>query len=269
MSRIQHTFQRLNQQKRKALIPYIMAGDPSLETCLKLMHRLVAAGADILELGAPFSEPVSDGTVIQAAHLRSLQQGVTLTKVLELVSQFRQQDQKTPIVLMGYVNPIEIMGYEKFTQHAKTAGLDGVLTVDLPLEEGRDFCQQLRDAEIDPIFLIAPTTSQQRMAEIVKVASGYIYYISLKGVTGSSKLDIPEVERGLLPLRESTQLPIAVGFGIHDAHSAAQISTIADGVIVGSALVTRIDKYKADTEVMLREVGEFVDQLRKAVDEVQ
>lgn len=262
MSRLQKTFKNLKEQQRKALIPYIMAGDPTLVDTLTLMHTLVQAGADVIELGAPFSEPVSDGTIIQAAHLRSLQQGVTLTKVLELVSQFRQTNQQTPIVLMGYVNPIEIMGYDRFVQQAKIAGLDGVLTVDLPLEESKEFCRQLNDAEIDPIFLIAPTTSQTRMTEIVKAAKGYIYYISLKGVTGASKLDIAAVKHALAPLRAATDLPIAVGFGIQAPTDAAQIATVADGVIIGSALVDTIHKYAKDSKIMSQKVNDFIAKFK-------
>ena len=212
MSRIQQTFAQLGEHK--ALIPFITAGDPGPEQTVPLMHELVEAGANIIELGVPFSDPMADGPVIQAADERALEKDVSLHDVLEMVEQFRQRDQNTPIVLMGYLNPIEIMGYDDFAEQAQAAGVDGVLVVDMPPEEGEFFNQQMSGHGINTIFLVSPTTDRERIEIINKAASGYLYYVSLKGVTGASTLDVDSVAHKLEEIRSITKLPVGVGFGI-------------------------------------------------------
>ncbi|MEY4642538.1 MAG: tryptophan synthase subunit alpha [Pseudomonadota bacterium] len=240
MSRIEQCFTRLKAQGRKVLIPYITAGDPDLESTLGLMHALVKNGADIIELGFPFSDPSSDGPVIQRAIERSLARGTTLRKTLEVVAQFRKTNSETPIVLMGYLNPVEFMGYQKFADATLAAGVDGVILVDMPPEESHELHAILRQAGLDTIYLVAPTTTEARMESICKQSSGYVYYVSLKGVTGAANLDVDSVRSNLDRLRKHTQLPLGVGFGIRDADSAARIASVADAVVVGSALITRI-----------------------------
>ncbi len=238
MSRIMACFDRLKQQHRKALIPFITAGDPQADLTVDLMHALVRAGANIIELGVPFSDPMADGPVIQRASERALDNHVSLTTVLQMVTLFRQQDANTPVVLMGYVNPIEAMGYDTFAKAAQAAGVDGVLTVDLPPEEGAEFNQLLKAQGLDSIFLIAPTTTEPRIQTICQQAGGFIYYVSLKGVTGSQALDVDAVADKLTTVRAHTDLPIGVGFGIRDAASAAAVAQVADAVVVGSTLVS-------------------------------
>ncbi len=248
MSRISQCFTALQTQNRKALIPFITAGDPQADLSVDLMHCLVKAGANIIELGVPFSDPMADGPVIQRASERALAHHVSLTSVLEMVKTFRQQDTQTPVILMGYLNPIEVMGYQIFAQAAQAAGVDGVLTVDLPPEEGYEFTQLLREQDVDSIFLIAPTSSVQRIQSICAQASGFVYYVSLKGVTGSQALDVEAVAQKLATVRQHTNLPIGVGFGIRDADSAAAVAKIADAVVVGSALVS-LSESVAPTEL--------------------
>lgn len=238
MSRISECFQHLAKQGRKALIPYIVAGDPVQEITVPLMHRLVESGADILELGVPFSDPMSEGPVIQLAHERALANGMSLKRALELVREFRQSDDATPVLLMGYANPVMRMGYAEFADAAVTAGLDGLLTVDIPPEEVAHVNAELRRVGIDNILLIAPTTPEERVAQITERASGFIYYVSLKGVTGAGHLNTGEVARRLGGIRMHSDLPVAVGFGIKDAESAKAVAAVADGVVVGSALVS-------------------------------
>ncbi|MBU2477542.1 MAG: tryptophan synthase subunit alpha, partial [Gammaproteobacteria bacterium] len=240
MSRIAARFTALAKAGRKALIPFVTAGDPNPEVTVPLMHAMVAAGADIIELGVPFSDPMADGPVIQAACERALKHHVSLRKVLEMVKQFRAQDNDTPVILMGYLNPVEVMGYATFAQAAQSAGVDGVLSVDLPPEEAHDFLDELKKVAIDPIFLLSPSTSDERVRKIAAVASGFLYYVSFKGVTGANRLDVGAVAAKLGSIRKLTQLPLGVGFGIRDAQSAADVSAVADAVVVGSALVNRI-----------------------------
>lgn len=240
MSKIQSVFQKLNGQK--AFIPYITVGDPNLRSTLEIMHSLVKNGADILELGIPFSDPMADGPTIQRAAERALANGVSLKDVFEIVQEFRQTNQHTPIVLMGYLNPIHKMGYETFAHTAAQAGVDGVLTVDNPVETIEPLHQALTQQGLDTIFLVAPTTSEERMKTIGKLASGFVYYVSLKGVTGSSELDTAEVAAKIAVLRQHIQLPIGVGFGISDADSARKIGEVADAVIVGSRIVREIEE---------------------------
>ncbi len=269
MSRIQQCFHRLQAQGRKALIPYITAGDPDLNTSLGLMHALVKNGADLIELGFPFSDPSSDGPVIQRAIERALAGKTTLRKVLDLVARFRATDSKTPIVLMGYLNPVECMGYHKFADAAVAAGVDGVLIVDLPPEEAHEPHLILKQSGLDLIFLVAPTTSDKRAEAICKQSSGYVYYVSLKGVTGAAHLDIASVVANLNRLRKQTKLPLGVGFGIRDAESAARIAAVADAIVVGSALINRISELKAGqtyTPEQLLAQTDIIARMRAAMD---
>ena len=238
MSRIQTTFEQLNGSK--ALVSYITAGDPDLRTTLLLMHSLAANGADIIELGIPFSDPMADGPTIQRAAERALAQGVSLKDVLALVAEFRQSNAATPVVLMGYLNPVHKMGYTAFAQAAAAAGVDGVLTVDSPVETIAPLHEALKQQGIDCIFLVAPTTTEARIQTIASLASGFVYYVSLKGVTGSAQLDTEAVSRKIELLRKHIDIPIGVGFGISDAESARKIAAVADAVIVGSRLVQTI-----------------------------
>ncbi len=265
MSRIQTTFEQLKKQGKKALIPYVTAGDPKPELMVQLLHELAKAGADMIELGIPFSDPVAEGTVIQAAHERALAQGVTLQKVLAMVAEFRREDKPTHIILMGYLNPLEFMGYAKFAEAAKQAGVDGVLIVDLPPEEAKELLQELRARAIDLIFLIAPTTTPDRMELICQQSGGYHYCVSLKGVTGSSALDVQTVAKQLTEIRKHARLPIGVGFGIRDAQSAAAVVQVADAVIIGAALVSRLAKADSAATVKQQITG-FLPEIRKAMD---
>lgn len=241
-NRIKKCFETLQARERKALIPYILAGDPPGKT-VEVMHQLVASGADIIELGFAFSDPVADGPVIAKAHERVVSQGVTLADVFSMVSAFRQSDNETPIVLMGYLNPVEIMGYEVFVERASQAGVDGVLMVDLPPEAAGGLLSLLHGRGMDMINLITPTTSDERIQKICDVASGYLYYVSLKGVTGAATLNTAEVAERVKHIKGFTEVPVSVGFGIRDGESAAAISQVADGVIVGSVLVSELAKF--------------------------
>ena len=264
MSRITNTFGKLKQSGKKALIPFITAGDPHPDLTVGLMHGLVAGGADILELGIPFSDPMSDGPVIQHASERALKFGVSLRQVLGMVAEFRKQDGDTPVVLMGYLNPFEAMGYEKFAAEAKAAGVDGVLTVDCPPEEAEQLLDAFSGAGIDPIFLVAPTTTSERIAKIASVASGYVYYVSLKGVTGATHLDFSEVDAKVNEIRQQVDLPICIGFGIRDESTAKSASKIADGVVIGSRIVQEIEQ--SDRQSAVRNVTAFVASMRRAID---
>lgn len=266
MSRIASCFEKLRSKGTKALIPYITAGDPSLDVTLSLAHAVVAAGANIIELGVPFSDPMADGPVIQRASERALAHGASLRDVLAVVAEFRKTDNNTPIVLMGYLNPIEVMGYKNFAREAASAGVDGVLTVDLPPEEAKDLLAELVPWAMDPIFLIAPTTNVERIQSICRVASGYLYYVSFKGITGASHLDVASVTAKVQEIRQHTDLAIGVGFGIKDPNSAAAVAEIADAVIVGSALIQRIEQHLGKTDTILQEVSELVTSMRRAMD---
>jgi len=240
MSRIANRFKALKEQGRKALIPYFVAGDPGMEMTVAFMHRLVAAGADILELGIAFSDPMAEGPVIQLAHERALANGASLKKTIELVREFREKDRETPVLLMGYANPVEHMGYARFADEASSAGVDALLSVDIPPEEVAQVNAELHRVGMDNIFLIAPNTPEPRIDRIVAQASGFIYYVSLKGVTGAGHLDTVEVANRAQLIRAHTDLPLAVGFGIKDADSARAVAGVADGVVVGSALVNAL-----------------------------
>ena len=265
MSRIAHTFARLKPTERKALIPYFTAGDPSVEATVPLMHALVEAGADIVELGVPFSDPMADGPVNQRSSERALKHHTSLRQVLEVVARFRQSDNVTPVVLMGYGNPIEAMGYERFAQAAQRAGVDGVLVVDYPPEESSDLTAQLRERDIDSIFLLSPTTEEQRMEKVGRVASGYIYYVSLKGVTGASHLDVQEVGAKIPRIRSHIKLPVGVGFGIRDAKTARAVARVADAVVIGSRLVQEIEQSAPDQ--LIGNVKALVSAIRQAMDQ--
>lgn len=266
MSRIAPTLAALKSAQRKALIPFITAGDPSPEHTVVLMHALVQGGADILELGVPFSDPMADGPVIQLACERALKHGTNLRQVLQLVAEFRRTNSKTPVVLMGYLNPIESMGLPGFARRAKEAGVDGVLVVDLAVEEAPEFAPVLRAEGLDCIFLLAPTSSTTRIQAIAREASGYLYYVSLKGVTGASTLDVKSVETKLGEIRRCTDLPLAVGFGVRDAATAAALGKAADAVVVGSALVAEIEKNQHAPEVLPKILADKLRSMRDAMD---
>ena len=267
MNRITRRFDALRRAGRKALIPYITAGHPHPESTVPMLHALVDAGADILELGVPFSDPMADGPVIQKACERALAQGMSLRKVLALVREFRQTDRETPLVLMGYLNPIESMGHAAFANAARDAGVDGVLTVDLPPEEAGEMAELLDKAGIAPIFLLAPTSSIERVRQTAQLARGYLYYVSLKGVTGSAALDVADVAAKLAAIRACTDLPLGVGFGIKDPPTAAAIAKIADAVVVGSTLVARMGELADGPERMRREVAALLAAMRQAMDQ--
>lgn len=266
MSRISTKFQSLKADGKKALIPFITAGDPNPGITVNLMHKLVAAGADLLELGVPFSDPMADGPVIQRASERALEHHVKLVDVLDMVREFRQVDNHTPIILMGYMNPIEVMGYQAFSKQASEAGIDGAIIVDLPPQEAHDLLIELKSSDIDPIFLLAPTSTDKRIEMITKAASGFVYYVSLKGVTGAATLDIGAVEEKISHIRSKTDLPIGVGFGISDDSMAAKMSKISDAVIVGSALVRKIEDNANDEQALISDAETLIGGMRKAMD---
>ena len=267
MSKIQATFERLQAQGRKALIPFITAGDPDPALTVPLMHTLVDAGADIIELGVPFSDPMADGPTIQRASERALAKGVSLRQVFGMVANFRADNNETPVVLMGYANPIEAMGLEKFATAAAQAGVDGVLVVDYPPEEAANFGAVMKANGMDPIFLLAPTSTATRIEQVAEIASGYIYYVSLAGVTGSGALNVEAVAERLPLIREKTGLPVGVGFGIRDAATAARIAAFADAVVVGSRIIEEIEKSTAETACA--NVKALVADIRRGVDEVR
>lgn len=258
MSRISKTIASLQDQGKKALIPYIVAGDPSVKLTVSLMHALVDNGADIIELGMPFSDPSSDGAIIQLGAERALRAGTTLVDVFAIVKEFRQKNQDTPVVLMGYLNPIEYMGYEAFATEIEKADVDGLLVVDLPAYECDELFAAVRPKGIDTIFLVAPTTSDARLASICSNCTGYLYYVSLKGVTGASIIDSAAIETKIAQLRKITPLPIVVGFGIKDTESARKMAAISDGVIVGSALVERISHLAPSNSYTQEALGKTV-----------
>ena len=268
MSRLEQRFETLRAAGRKALIPYITAGDPEPGATVGIMHALVEAGADVVELGVPFSDPQADGPVIQDACQRALAHHVRLADVLDMVAAFRERDTETPVVLMGYLNPIEIMGAERFAARAGEVGVDGVLVVDEPPEEGEGLIRALEAAGVDPVFLLAPTTADERMARICAAARGFVYYVALKGVTGAATLAVDEVEDRIAAIRRHTQLPIGVGFGIRDAASAARLGAFADAVVVGSAVVARVAEHQHDAEAIRGAVGELIGSMRTALDEI-
>ena len=264
MSRIQNKFAALRKQGRKALIPFFTAGDPNPAMTVPLMHALVESGADVIELGVPFSDPMADGPVIQRASERALKHHVGLRDVLQMVADFRSKDTATPVVLMGYGNPIEAMGWEKFARRCAEVGVDGVLTVDFPPEESHDAFEHLQAHGIDPIFLVAPTTNEARIELVARLARGYVYYVSLKGVTGAGNIDLSAIAQKIPQLRKHISIPIGVGFGIRDAETARAVSTLCDGVVVGSRIVQEIENSKENQ--VLENVSSLVKELRIAID---
>jgi len=268
MSRIIDAFTKLKQQGRKALIPYVTAGFPYADVTPELMHAMVAAGADVIELGVPFSDPMADGPVIQQAGEKALALGIGMTQVLEMVKSFRAQDAQTPVVLMGYANPVERYeqrhGADSFPRDAAAAGVDGVLVVDYPPEECVDFAARLRARDIDLIFLLAPTSTEERMRQVAEVASGYVYYVSLKGVTGAGTLDTAAVEAMLPRIRRHVSLPVGVGFGIRDAASAQAVGRVADAVVIGTKIIQILDDKPRDQ--VAPAAAAFLRGIRQALD---
>ena len=264
MSRIAATFEKLASARRKALIPYITAGFPFPDITPALMHALAAAGADVIELGVPFSDPMADGPVIQQAGERAIAAGVSLDAVLGIVAEFRRQDAETPVVLMGYANPVECMGQEAFARRAAEAGVDGVLVVDYPPEECVDFAARLKAHNIDLIFLLAPTSTDERMAQVQKVASGYVYYVSLKGVTGAGTLDQNAVQAMLPRIRRHVSVPVGVGFGIRDAATAKAIGEVADAVVIGTRIIQLIGEQPRGK--VIEAASAFLREVRTALD---
>ena len=267
MNRIDTTFAQLRAAGRTALIPYVTTGDPSLAATRPIMDALVRGGADVIELGVPFSDPMADGPVIQRASERALAQHVTLADVLDVVAQFRTTNDGTPVVLMGYANPIEAMGIDVFARRARDAGVDGVLVVDYPPEEAEGFAALLHEHGIAPIFLLAPTTPDARISAVARLARGYVYYVSLKGVTGAGHLDTAEVARKVDDIRRHVSLPVGVGFGIRDAASAKAVAAHADAVVIGSRIIQEIESgLPADAA---SRAGAWLGTIRAALDGMQ
>ncbi len=270
MGRINTQLDTLKADGRKALVPYIVCGDPHISITVPMMHALVASGADMIELGVPFSDPMAEGPTIQLAHERALRQGTSLRDTLAVVKEFRQSDNKTPVVLMGYINPIEAMGYQEFSRQAMAAGVDGLLPVDIPPEEAGPLIDALKTADINLIFLLSPTTTIARAEKICRFGNGFLYYVSFKGVTGADRLDIDSVVEKIDQLRTLTSMPLLVGFGIKDGQSAATVSAVADGVVVGSVLVNRVAtlyEKSASDEQIIGEVSRIISEMRSAIDE--
>jgi tryptophan synthase alpha chain len=268
MSRIDTTFSALKAQQRKALIPFVTAGFPFAQITPELMHGMVEGGADVIELGVPFSDPAADGPVIQKAGDRALALGIGLKQVLAMVKAFRERNSTTPVVLMGYANPIERydqkQGEGSFVRDAAASGADGVLVVDYPPEECEEFAAALRARQMDLIFLLAPTSTPERMAQVARVASGYVYYVSLKGVTGAGTLDVAQVEAMLPRIREHVNIPVGVGFGIRDAETARAVGRAADAVVIGSRLIQLIENEPYEKVVSV--ATNFLRGIRKALD---
>ncbi|WP_280155207.1 tryptophan synthase subunit alpha [Piscinibacter sp. XHJ-5] len=267
MSRIAKVFQALEARGRKALIPYITAGDPYPDATVEIMLAMAKGGADVIELGVPFSDPMADGPVIQRAAERALAKGIGMPQVLGCVRSFREKDAATPVVLMGYANPIERYGVERFVADAQLAGVDGVLVVDYPPEECEVFAATLRQAGLDPIFLLAPTSTEQRMKEVARVASGYVYYVSLKGVTGAGHLDTDAVASMVPRIKSFVKMPVGVGFGIRDAQSAKAVAAVSDAVVIGSAIVQLLEAQPRDNVAAAG--GRFIADIRAALDSLE
>lgn len=264
MSRIATRFDALKAQGRKALIPYVTAGDPYPDATVDIMVAMAKAGADVIELGVPFSDPMADGPVIQKASERALARHIGMVQVLEYVRAFRALDESTPVVLMGYANPVERYGTERFIADAKAAGVDGVLVVDYPPEECEAFAERLRDSGLDPIFLLAPTSTEARMASVGRIASGYVYYVSLKGVTGAGHLDTTAVAQMVPRIRRHVKVPVGVGFGIRDGATARAVASVADAVVIGSALVQLLET--RDRATVAAAAADFIGGIRAALD---
>ncbi len=266
MSRLAAKFDSLRQQGRKALIPFVTAGDPEPKLAVPVMHALAKAGADVIELGVPFSDPMADGPVIQRSSERALKHGVSLRDVLGYLAEFRRTDRATPVVIFGYANPIEAMGLEHFADAVKQADADGVLVVDYPPEEAQPLVKLLDARGIDTIFLLSPTTTDDRLAQVAKLGRGYLYYVSLRGVTGAATIDLADVARRVKHVRGFAKLPVGVGFGIRDAATAKSVAAFSDAVVVGSALIQALEKVRPDKVVA--ETERFIRPLREALDEL-
>jgi tryptophan synthase alpha chain len=264
MSRIAATFGKLKAASRRALIPYVTSGFPAPSSTVPVMHALVENGADVIELGVPFSDPMADGPVIQRAGDRALAAGIGLGSVLEYVRTFRERDGSTPVVLMGYCNPVERMGLATFATRAAQAGVDGVLLVDCPPEEAAEFAAAMRSNGIDPIFLLAPTSSESRFRQVAELASGYVYYVSLKGVTGAGHIDTSQVALQVPKIQQATGLPVGVGFGIKDGPTAARVAAFADAVVIGSRLIEVLEE--GDPAEAPARAGDLMRSLRDAMD---
>ncbi|MGV3743286.1 MAG: tryptophan synthase subunit alpha [Burkholderiaceae bacterium] len=266
MSRIQSTFAALAAQNKKGLITFITAGDPSPQLTVPLMHALVEGGVDVLELGVPFSDPMAEGPVIQRACERALKFGIGIRDVIAMVREFRKTNSTTPVVLMGYANPIEHMGQGAFIQEARDAGADGAIVVDYPPEECEEFANAMKENGLDLIFLLAPTSAEERMAQVAKIGSGFSYYVSLKGVTGAGHIDTAEVAQRIAAVRKYVKLPIGVGFGIRDAATAKAVASVSDAVVIGSRIIQELEN--TAQEEAPEKVRAFVCEIRKALDEV-
>jgi tryptophan synthase alpha chain len=271
MSRIEPVLNALKAQGRKALIPYVTAGDPYPDATVELLLAMAKAGADVIELGVPFSDPMADGPVIQRAGERALAKGIGMPQVLEFVRSFRQSDDKTPIVLMGYANPIERydqrLGQGAFVRDAKAAGVDGILVVDYPPEECEAFAAQLKASDLDPIFLLAPTSTEQRIKDVGRIASGYVYYVSLKGVTGAGGIDTRAVAEAVPRIRQHVKVPVGVGFGISSAETAKSVAAVSDAVVIGSRIVQLLETQTRDNVVSAG--AAFIAEIRAALDSLK
>ena len=266
MSRIASTFSRLAAKGQKALIPFVTAGDPFADGTVEVMLALAQGGADVIELGVPFSDPMADGPVIQRANERALKFNVGMQDVLGYVREFRQTDQHTPVVLMGYANPIERMGVDRFVSESKSAGVDGAIVVDYPPEEAAEFAQKLKAHDMDLIFLLAPTSTEQRIKQVAQISSGFSYYVSLRGVTGAGHIDTAEVASRLEAIREHVKLPIGVGFGIRDGATAKAVASVSDAVVIGSRIIQELENTPKDKAVAA--VSDFLSTIRVAIDEL-
>jgi tryptophan synthase alpha chain len=266
MSRIANCFNDLKEKNRKGLIPFIVAGDPQPGFTLPLMNALVDGGADLIELGVPFSDPMADGPVIQRGSERALVHDTSLRDVISMVVDFRKENKQTPVILMGYLNPVEVMGYEEFAKAASEAGVDGALIVDLPPEEAGELKEIMVKYDIDLIFLISPTTSVDRQKYISKIASGFLYYVSLKGVTGSNRLDTNSVQESVTSIKQHSTLPIGVGFGIRDAESAATVAKACDAIVIGSPIVELVGNLNDDSATSMKSITTYLSTMRQAID---
>jgi tryptophan synthase alpha chain len=263
MSRIEQVFKDLKKQNKKALIPFITAGDPSVDLTLKILHQMVKSGADMIEIGIPFSDPMADGPVIQRASERALANNVGIKKTFEIVKDFRSTNKTTPIILMGYANPIEAIGLDQFLTLCKDSDIDGVITVDYPPEESENYVKKLKEINVDAIFLLAPTTEKQRIEKIIKQASGFLYYVSLKGVTGAQNIDIDQVKGRVYEIKELTSLPVAVGFGVRDPETAKKVAEFSDAVVIGSRIIQEVESSSEDN--LIPNIASIIESIKEAI----
>ena len=263
MSRIEQVFKDLKKQNKKALIPFITAGDPSADLTLKILNQMVKSGADMIEIGIPFSDPMADGPVIQRASERALANNVGIKKTFQIVKDFRSTNKTTPIILMGYANPIEAIGLDQFLTLCKDSDIDGVITVDYPPEESENYVKKLKEINVDAIFLLAPTTEKQRIEKIIKQASGFLYYVSLKGVTGAQNIDIDQVKGRVHEIKELTNLPVAVGFGVRDPETAKKVAEFSDAVVIGSRIIQEVESSSEDN--LIPNIASIVESIKEAI----